>query len=86
MTFTCASGDGNPVPVVTWSRDGNILVGGVTTPPGDKFGETRSELVRNLTREDNGAVYSCKVENLANTGSPATTERQINVQCKYRLI
>ena len=61
---------GNPQPNITWTKQGNKTV--LST-------SVNLNLV-NLTREDNGAVYKCKVQN--SLGS-AEVNATITVWCKY---
>lgn len=61
---------GNPQPSITWTKQGNKTV--LST-------SVNLNLV-NLTREDNGAVYNCKVQNSLGSAEANAT---ITVWCKY---
>ena len=44
---------GNPPPKITWTRQGNS----------DVLSSSETLLLRNLVSEDDGSVYTCRVEN-----------------------
>jgi len=82
IRLTCESTGGNPVPDVTWYRNGAPLSAGVTlVPTSVKFGTTFGLLDVQLSRKDNGANFTCDVENDA--GHAAATA-QLSVHCTLK--
>jgi len=61
---------GNPPPSIAWTKQGSITV----------LSSSETLTLTNLMREDNGAVYRCKVKN--NVGSAEATAT-ITVWCEY---
>lgn len=82
IRLTCESTGGNPVPNVTWYRNGVPLSAGVTLKPASvKFGTMSGLLDVQLSREDNGANFTCLVENDA---GEAAASIQLSVHCTLK--
>ncbi|XP_055338965.1 hemicentin-2-like isoform X3 [Paramacrobiotus metropolitanus] len=81
VTITCSSRDGNPPPEIKWMRDG-IVVPSVYTPAKSRADVTKADLVLDLTKEHNKAVYTCAVSNPALPQPLVKTLDPLNV--KYR--
>ena len=60
---------GNPQPKITWTRQGNS----------DVLSSSETLLLRNLVREDDGSVYTCRVKNYLGLKEASVT---ITMQCK----
>ena len=60
---------GNPQPNVTWTRQGNS----------DVLSSSETLLLRNLVSEDDGSVYTCRVENYLGLKQASVT---VTMQCK----
>ena len=60
---------GNPQPNITWTRQGNS----------DVLSSSETLLLRNLVSEDDGSVYTCRVENYLGLKQASVT---ITIQCK----
>jgi len=83
IRLRCESTGGNPAPNVTWYRNSKPLSAGVTFLPASvKFGATSSLLDMRLSRHDNGANFTCDVENDAGEASTIT---QLSVHCTLKL-
>jgi len=79
IRLTCESTGGNPRPNVTWYRNGAPLTSGATLLRSSaKYGTTSGLLDVRLSREDNGANFTCDVTSDAGYGSTAI---QLAVQC-----
>jgi len=61
---------GNPQPNITWTKQGSNTV----------LSSSETLTLTNLTREDNGAVYKCKVANYLDSAEAAA---MIIVLCKF---
>jgi len=83
IRLRCESTGGNPAPNVTWYHIGAPQVAGVKVlPTSVKFGTTSGLLDVRLRRDDNGANFTCSVENDA--GRASTTIR-LSVHCTPEL-
>ena len=60
---------GNPQPKITWRRQGNS----------DVLSSSGTLFLRNLVSEDDGSVYTCRVENYLGSRQASVT---ITMQCK----
>ena len=69
MNLFC-NASGNPQPGITWTREGESSV----------LSSSETLKLRNLSSEDNGAVYICKVNNSLGFGEANAT---ITVFCEY---
>ncbi|XP_055338963.1 hemicentin-1-like isoform X2 [Paramacrobiotus metropolitanus] len=84
VTITCSSRDGNPPPEIKWMRDG-IVVPSVYTPAKSRADVTKADLVLDLTKEHNKAVYTCAVSNPALPQPLVKTLDPLNVKYKPRI-
>ncbi|XP_068214395.1 synaptogenesis protein syg-2-like [Palaemon carinicauda] len=64
-TLTCTAGSSNPPAVITWRRGDFSLNGHIKdmTPTSNGGSRVTSDLVVNLTAEDDGATYTCQAAN-----------------------
>ena len=86
VQFNCSTTGGNPIPAITWTRNGEMLLGEKIIDPVKKFGTTSSVLTMQLTRNDHRANFSCHVTNRAINGSPKVKTQQIFVKCKHCIL
>jgi len=79
VTLSC-NVDGNPVPIISWTRDGSP----VNTSGRISISDDKKQLtITNVKRTDNG-TYRCVANNsLGNVTSNAAT---VNVQCKHSIL
>ena len=81
VTLTCTAGEANPTAQILWYRRLNHMKDSVEDSTED--GDCNSKIsISNLTwaanREDNGVIYSCKVD-----GSNTLQEdNKININCE----
>ena len=76
VSLKCTSKGGNPVPSMTFTKNG------VSFGPGPKSFQNTHDFV--ATPEDNGAVFGCAAQNMADWRADSKTVR-LNVLCKYIL-
>ena len=69
---------GNPVPTITWTRNGSVLTSSV---PRISFGEESKELkITSINRADSGE-YRCVANN--SEGNVTSDAATLDVQCEY---
>ena len=69
---------GNPVPTITWTRNGSVLTSSV---PRISFGEESKELkITSINRADKGE-YRCVANN--SEGNVTSDAATLDVQCEY---
>ena len=77
VTFSC-NASGNPVPTITWTRNGSVLTSSVLRI---SFGaESRELTIRIVNRKDRGE-YRCVANN--SVGNVTSNAATLDVQCKY---
>ena len=76
VSLSCNSQGGNPVPSLTFTRNGESF------GPGPKAYQNTHDFV--ATPEDNGAVFGCIAQNRADWRAESNTVR-LNVLCKYKM-
>ena len=77
MTFSC-NASGNPVPTITWTRNGSVLTSSVLRI---SFGaESREMTITIVNRTDRGE-YRCVANN--SVGNVTSNAATLHVQCKY---
>ena len=77
MTLSC-NASGNPVPTITWTRNGSVLTSSV---PRISFGaESRELTITTINRADSGE-YRCVANN--SEGNVTSNAATLDVQCKY---
>ena len=78
LTLSC-NATGNPVPTISWSRDGSLVnTGGRISFLDDK----KQLIITNVDRTDSGK-YRCVVEN--SVGNDTSDAATLNVQCKFNI-
>ena len=77
VTFSC-NASGNPVPTITWTRNGSVLTSSVLRI---SFRAESRELTIRIVNRTNRGEYRCVANNSVGnvTSNPAT----LDVQCKY---
>ena len=79
VTFTCDV-DGNPVPTISWTRDGSPL----NASGRISFADDKKQLtITNVNRTDSGE-YQCVAKN--RVGSDTSKSASLNVQCKFNIL
>ena len=79
VTLSC-NASGNPVPTITWTRNGSVLISSV---PRISFrAESRELTITTIDTADSGE-YQCVANN--SVGNDTSDAATIDVQCKYRL-
>ena len=79
VTLSC-NASGNPVPTISWTRNGSVLTGSV---PRITFGtESRELTITTINTADSGE-YQCVANN--SVGNDTSDAATIDVQCKYKL-
>ena len=77
MTLSC-NASGNPVPTITWTRNGSVLTSSV---PRISFGaESRELTITTINKADSGE-YRCVANN--SEGNVTSNAATLDVQCKY---
>ena len=77
VTLSC-NASGNPVPTITWTRNGSVLTSSV---PRISFGEESKELkITSINRADSGE-YRCVANN--SEGNVTSDAATLDVQCEY---
>ena len=77
MTLSC-NASGNPVPTITWTRNGLVLTSSVLRI---RFGaESRELTITTVNRTDTGE-YRCVANN--SVGNVTSNAATLDVQCKY---
>ena len=85
VQLNCTSTGGNPVPSVTWYRNGSPLTDppSTLTSPTRKFGATVGTLTWTLTAADHMSNFSCSVSTPVIPGSRVYSPvKYYRVQCK----
>ncbi|CAH1797609.1 unnamed protein product [Owenia fusiformis] len=83
VELTCSTSNGNPIPVMTWRRNGEILPEGEVINASVKQGTSTHRITRTVTKEDHDATFDCDVINEANKDGPEKkSERILAVQYK----
>ena len=91
VTITCTA-TGVPVPSVTWIRadgssltDSRYVISDISSSMvvNDVYQVTRNLTIRNIIREDAGAMYGCTVTNVVNT---VQSNVNIIVLCKWIVV
>ena len=81
MTFTCDV-DGNPVPTISWTRDGSLVKNVNDNFTRISFSYGKKQLtITNVSRTDSGE-YRCVAKN--RVGNDTSNAASLDVQCKYR--
>ena len=79
VTLSC-NASGNPVPTITWTRNGSVLTSSVLRI---SFGaESRELTITTINTADSGE-YQCVANN--SEGNDTSDAATIDVQCKYKL-
>ena len=79
MTLSC-NATGNPVPTISWTRDGSPL----NASGRISFSDDKKRLtITNVKRTDSGE-YQCVAEN--RVGSDTSKSASLNVQCKFNIL
>ena len=86
ITLICHANNAKPAATITWLKEGAPLVHDtpvvvMTTGSTAKLTSVTSTLTLNPEKEDNGIVYTCKVEHPA-LSEPYQITASLNVQCK----
>ena len=77
VTLSC-NASGNPVPTITWTRNGSVLTSSV---PRISFGaESRELTITTINKADSGE-YRCVANN--SEGNVTSNAATLDVQCKY---
>ena len=77
VTLSC-NASGNPVPTITWTRNGSVLTSSVVRI---SFGaESRELTITGINRADSGE-YRCLANN--SEGNVTSNAATLNVQCEY---
>ena len=77
VTLSC-NASGNPVPTITWTRNGSVLTSSVVRI---SFGaESRELTITGINRADSGE-YRCVANN--SEGNVTSNAATLNVQCEY---
>ena len=77
MNLFC-NASGNPVPTITWTRNGSVLTNSV---PRISFGAESKELtITSINRADSGE-YRCVANN--SEGNATSDAATLDVQCEY---
>ena len=77
VNFFC-NASGNPVPTITWTRNGSVLTSSVARI---SFGaESRELTITSINRADSGE-YRCVANN--NEGNVTSDAATLDVQCEY---
>ena len=77
MTLSC-NASGNPVPTISWTRNGSVLTGSV---PRITFGTESRELTITIVNRTDTAEYRCVANN--SVGNVTSNAATLDVQCKY---
>ncbi|OQV25698.1 putative Nephrin [Hypsibius exemplaris] len=87
LTMSCSSRDGNPPPQITWLRNGTPVRNGVVyTQAKNRRDLTKAELTLDpLRKEDDRALFSCRVENAAVSHPLIKMLDPLNVKYKPRV-
>ena len=81
VTFTCDV-DGNPVPTISWTRDGSLVKNVNDNFTRISFSHDKKQLtITNVSRTDSGE-YRCVAKN--RVGDETSNAASLDVQCKYR--
>ena len=81
MTFTCGV-DGNPVPTISWTRDGSLVKNSNDNFTRIRFSADNRQLtITNVRRTDSGE-YQCVAKN--RVGDETSYAASLDVQCKYK--
>ena len=79
VTLSC-NASGNPVPTITWTRNGSLLNSSV---PRISLGvESRKLTITSINRADSGE-YRCEADN--SVGNDTSDGATLEVKCKYEL-
>ncbi|XP_076670097.1 neuromusculin isoform X1 [Andrena cerasifolii] len=82
ISLFCESGKGKPVPLVEWFKDDQPLEAtSSTTIADDGIGTGSSLLVMQITRENLGATFTCKVNSIA-LAEPLTVDVKLDVHVR----
>ncbi|XP_076290839.1 neuromusculin isoform X4 [Lasioglossum baleicum] len=82
ISLKCESGEGKPVPSVEWFKDDQPLEATNSTTIGDNGIGTGSSLLQmQITREELGATFTCKVNSTALT-EPLTVDIKLDVHVR----
>ena len=80
VTLSC-NASGNPVPTITWTRNGSVLISSV---PRISFrAESRELTITTIDTADSGE-YQCVANN--SVGNDTSDAATIDVQCKYKSV
>ncbi|XP_033342893.1 neuromusculin isoform X4 [Megalopta genalis] len=82
ISLYCESGEGKPVPSVEWYKDDQLLEATNSTTIGDNgIGTASSLLQMQITREELGATFTCKVNSTALV-EPLTVDIKLDVHVR----
>ena len=79
VTLSC-NVDGNPVPKISWTRDGSPVNRSGTISISD---DKKQLTITNVNRTESGE-YRCVAENVV--GNATSNAATLNVQCKYSIL
>ncbi|XP_078046874.1 neuromusculin [Augochlora pura] len=83
ISLYCESGEGKPVPSVEWYKDDQLLEATNSTTIGDNgIGTASSLLQMQITREELGATFTCKVNSTALV-EPLTVDIKLDVHVNW---
>ena len=78
VTFSC-NADGNPLPMISWTKDGFLLVASGNTRISFS-GKNRTLTILNASERDSGE-YRCVAKN--SLGNDTSSAAVLDIQCKY---
>ena len=77
MTFSC-NASGNPVPTITWTRNGSVLTSSVLRI---SFGAESREMTITIVKRTDRGEYRCVANN--SVGNVTSNAATLDVKCKY---